>query len=51
MSVVDNMRVTPQKREVGEKIDSLPTDEQYDKNPQELDLINSIFLPQIKQVL
>jgi hypothetical protein len=45
MSVVDNMRVSPQKREVGEKIDSLPTDEQYDKNPQELELINSIFLP------
>jgi hypothetical protein len=45
MSVVDNMRVSPQKIEVSEKIESLPTDEQHDKNPQDLDLINSIFLP------
>jgi hypothetical protein len=45
MSVVDNMRVSEPKRQIGDDISSLPTDEKYDQNPQELQLINSIFMP------
>jgi hypothetical protein len=45
MSVVDNMRVPESKNQIGDDISSLPTDEQYEQNPQEIELINSIFMP------
>ena len=45
MSVVDNMRVPDSKHQIGDDISSLPTDEQYEQNPQEIELINSIFMP------
>jgi hypothetical protein len=42
-SIVENMRAP--KEPFGDDISNLPIDEEYEENPQDLKLINSIFVP------
>jgi hypothetical protein len=43
MNIVENMRAP--KEPFGDDISNLPTDEEYEENPQDLKLVNSIFVP------
>lgn len=43
---IENMRTnSTHKQKFGDDIESLPTDEKYDKTPDDLNLINTLFMP------